>query len=274
MSGKDYKSEKDSGRLEILVAEDNTITQDLLQTILESRGHSVTIARNGKEAVRAWDKGGFDIILMDLQMPEMDGLEAARIIRDREKSSGGRCVILAVTAYALDEYKTRCESAGMDGFITKPIDVKKLLKTLDGISKEGAALKKPPSPASATEKGESRPYDLAIIDDITGGNREETAIFARTFFRVVRERLESMKRALAEKDAQTLHIGAHTVKGMAGQFGAEKMRGIARAIEAAAGAGGVENLDEKLGELTAEFEEVKKIMSEELGAHMDHDALR
>lgn len=258
-------SGEDTNRLEVLVAEDNTITQDLLQTILEGRGHSVTIARNGVEAVHEWEEGAFDVVLMDLQMPEMDGLEAARIIRDKEKSSGGHCVILAVTAYALDEYETRCESVGMDGFITKPIDMAALVKKLEEISKSGAAIKTaPPGATGGADKAADKPYDLAIIDDITSGDRRETAIFARTFFRVVRERLESMEKALAERDAQALHIGAHTVKGMAGQFGAERMRGIARGIEAAAGAGGVENLGEKLDELAAEFEKVEKTMSEEL----------
>jgi two-component system sensor histidine kinase/response regulator len=110
-----------NNRLHILLAEDNSANQLLAVRLLEKRGHTVTVAGNGKEALAALEKQSFDLVLMDDQMPEMDGLEAAAAIRDKEKHSGSHLPVVAMTAHAMVGDRERCLAAGMDEYITKPI---------------------------------------------------------------------------------------------------------------------------------------------------------
>jgi signal transduction histidine kinase/DNA-binding response OmpR family regulator len=107
-------------RLSILLAEDNPMNQKLATRLLEKRGHCITTVTNGREAVEALNLNVFDVVLMDVQMPEMDGWKATQAIRRREQDTGGHIPILAVTAHAMKDYQDRCYQAGMDGFLTKP----------------------------------------------------------------------------------------------------------------------------------------------------------
>ena len=115
------EGEVKSGPLRILVAEDNPVNQRLVMRLLEKRGHHATLATNGREAVEAAAQGDYDLVLMDLQMPEMGGLEATAAIREQEAASGKRHPILALTAHAMKGDEERCRVAGMDGYLTKPL---------------------------------------------------------------------------------------------------------------------------------------------------------
>ena len=130
---------KDEGtRLEalrILVAEDNPVNQRLIVRLLEKRGHRVVLAANGQEALAALDVEPFDIVFMDVQMPEMDGYEATAAIRTREKSTGAHQTIVALTAHAMKGDREKCLNAGMDGYLTKPIRPQELDEVL---SRHGA----------------------------------------------------------------------------------------------------------------------------------------
>jgi len=121
--------------LKVLLAEDNPINQKLAVRILEKQGWKVTVANNGREAVEWVRKNGFDFVLMDIQMPEMDGLEATKEIREREKTTGKHIPIVALTAHAFREDEEKCLSAGMDGYVTKPIKIQELFKTIEDILK-------------------------------------------------------------------------------------------------------------------------------------------
>jgi CheY-like chemotaxis protein len=116
--------------LSILVAEDNSINQRLIRHLLEARGHRVTIAEDGAAALEAWRAGRFDLILMDVQMPQMDGIEATRHIRSRERSSGSHVPIIALTANAMKGDRDKCLDAGMDGYLSKPIRTEDLDRIL------------------------------------------------------------------------------------------------------------------------------------------------
>jgi CheY-like chemotaxis protein len=107
--------------LSILLAEDNVVNQRLTVRLLERQGHQVTVAGNGKQALEALDREKFDLILMDVQMPELDGLAATRIVRERERANGTRTPILAMTAYAMVGDREKCMQAGMDAYVSKPI---------------------------------------------------------------------------------------------------------------------------------------------------------
>jgi CheY-like chemotaxis protein len=117
--------------LSILLAEDNPVNQRLVARMLEKRGHAVEIASNGREAVERSGRGKFDVILMDVQMPELDGFDATRAIRAREKRLGVRTPVIALTAHALNDDRERCLSAGMDEFVSKPIEAPELFAALE-----------------------------------------------------------------------------------------------------------------------------------------------
>jgi PAS domain S-box-containing protein len=117
--------------LRVLVAEDNAVNQRLVARLLEKRGHRVTVTANGREAVEALAKHNFDLVLMDVQMPEMDGFEAAAVIREREKHNGTHMPIIALTAHAMKGDRERCLANGMDDYLTKPIRPLELDKILE-----------------------------------------------------------------------------------------------------------------------------------------------
>jgi len=123
--------ENSAAALHILVAEDNAINQKLAMAMLGKMGHRATLAANGIEAVSLSQQGGFDLILMDVQMPEMDGLEATRKIREREQISGARTPIVAMTANAMSGDRESCIASGMDGYVAKPVTRQALARAIE-----------------------------------------------------------------------------------------------------------------------------------------------
>lgn len=123
-------------KLRILLAEDDRTNQLVAARLLEKRGHTVVIAATGREALALLvepDSGGFDLILMDVEMPDMGGFEATAIIREQEKSSGAHLPIIAMTAHGMKGDEARCLAAGMDTYLSKPIDVERLAATIDSV---------------------------------------------------------------------------------------------------------------------------------------------
>jgi CheY-like chemotaxis protein len=114
----------------VLLVEDNAVNRTLAKRLLEKRGFSVSVAVDGKQAIAAVENGEFDVILMDIQMPEMDGFEATAEIRKRQSHNGRRTPIIALTAHALKEDRDRCLSAGMDAYVTKPIRPAELFRAM------------------------------------------------------------------------------------------------------------------------------------------------
>jgi CheY-like chemotaxis protein len=121
-------------KLNILIAEDNAIGQLMLARLLEKEGHRVTIVSDGGAVMEALSTSGFELILMDIQMPELDGLQVTRKVRAMEKESGRHVPIVAMTAHATEADKQRCREAGMDDFVSKPIDVRDLLQVVAQVS--------------------------------------------------------------------------------------------------------------------------------------------
>jgi two-component system sensor histidine kinase/response regulator len=124
------RSQRNKG-LKILLAEDNIVNQRLAVRLLQKMEHKVAVAQSGVEALAKLAEEDFDLILMDVQMPEMDGLTAASIIREKERQSGRHMPIIAMTAHALKGDRERCLASGMDGYISKPINTDELMKTID-----------------------------------------------------------------------------------------------------------------------------------------------
>jgi CheY-like chemotaxis protein len=124
----------------ILLAEDNVVNEKVARAVLEKAGHKVEVARDGRQAVELMAAGPFDVVLMDVQMPEMDGFEATAAIREMEKHTGGHTPVIAMTAHAMGGYKERCLEAGMDGYLTKPIRRELLLQALAQFQGEPGAI--------------------------------------------------------------------------------------------------------------------------------------
>lgn len=122
---------EERNRSRVLLAEDNAVNQTLARRLLEKRGYIVSVACDGREALAALDNEHFDVVLMDVQMPEMDGFEATAAIRDRERSTGRHTPIIAMTAHALKGDEERCLAAGMDAYISKPIRSHELFATIE-----------------------------------------------------------------------------------------------------------------------------------------------
>jgi CheY-like chemotaxis protein len=135
-------------RLRVLLAEDNSVNQRLISRLLEKRGHEVDVVGNGMEALRALEMKSYDLVLMDMQMPELDGLETTARIRLNERAGEKHQLVVALTANAMREDQERCRAAGMDAFLTKPIQFDKLDEVLERCACEMAA----------SAKAESSPY--------------------------------------------------------------------------------------------------------------------
>ena len=117
----------------VLLAEDCLVNQEVAVGLLELLGHSVRVVNNGREAVEAARQQNFDVVLMDVEMPELDGLEATRLIRDMEIDTGRRTPIVAMTAHAVTGFQQKCLEAGMDDYISKPIDPQKLSRIMESV---------------------------------------------------------------------------------------------------------------------------------------------
>jgi signal transduction histidine kinase/ActR/RegA family two-component response regulator len=142
----DRAVQKEKRQLRILLAEDNAINQKIACHVLEKRGHHVTVAADGRQALSALDQAHFDVVLMDVQMPEMDGFETTGAIRARERGTGVHLPIIAMTAHAMKGDRERCIAAGMDSYISKPLEINELIELLEnfsvGASQEASGISK------------------------------------------------------------------------------------------------------------------------------------
>jgi PAS domain S-box-containing protein len=202
-------------KLRILLAEDNPVNQTLVVRLLGKAGHTVVVAGDGKKALATLAEGGpgaFDLVLMDVQMPEMDGFDAAATIRKKEVGTGTHLPIIAMTAYAMKGDRERCLAAGMDGYLSKPIDREELIDAVERQSYE--------SPAPEKEKP-ARPQpdlDKAAVLARLDGDEELLAELAGLFIQESPKLLSAVQQALERDDAQGLERAAHALKGSVSNF--------------------------------------------------------
>ena len=211
--------------LRILLAEDNLVNQKLARRLLEKRNHSVTIASNGKQALAALAKDRFDLVLMDMQMPEMDGFEATAILREQEKSSGNHQPVVAMTALAMSGDKERCIEAGMDGYLSKPIRPQELDELLDiylALKDQGA---KPDQPAAES------PIDVSQLMDRLDGDRVLLAELVDLSREDFPGNLSAAQLAIHSEDTDSLRLAGHTLKGALSNLSAIKASALAAELE-------------------------------------------
>ncbi len=217
----------------ILVVEDSPLNQMLVTAILAQAGHRADTANNGLEAVMAAQAGGYDLILMDLSMPEMDGLTATRLLRDLP-GPAGRVPVVAMTADTDEADRVRCQDAGMNDHVAKPVDRVLLLETVEkwlraSTSQEASAGFGPCAPAAAAAAGEvlDREVLAQLAQDL------DAELLADVLRQFVEETRERVARIAGETDCAVLTREAHTLKSTAGTFGARALCSAARALEMA-----------------------------------------
>ncbi|GJM23874.1 MAG: hypothetical protein DHS20C16_02890 [Phycisphaerae bacterium] len=218
----------------LLVVEDNAVNQRVVSSLLDRLGYAVSIACNGLEALHALEQDAFDLVLMDVQMPTMDGLEATSRIRLQEKYSD--LPVIALTAHAALSDRDRCIRAGMDDYITKPInknDLKAMVEKwlpAEGRNKGSDSISEP-SESEGAAAVKSDPIHIERALDQLGGDEELLHDVLRTFIETVPELLETIRTASAQSDATRLRVAAHSLKGAASNICADATQAVANQIE-------------------------------------------
>jgi two-component system, sensor histidine kinase and response regulator len=232
--------------LRILVAEDNEFNQELVVSLLKKRGHAVVLAGNGKEALAAWQRQPFDLILMDVQMPEMDGFDTAGAIRAEEKVTSTHIPIIALTAHAMKGDRERCLAAGMDAYASKPIRAAQLFEVIASLlSSDVTGAKGTPGP----ECPPAAVYDLDIALAVVAGDRELLPQMAQSFLSHSPKLLGEIRESVLRWDGPALERAAHKLKGSVGSFGAQRAYQAALRLEELGGAGDVTGSQQAYPEL-------------------------
>ncbi|MEZ4524643.1 MAG: PAS domain S-box protein [Desulfobacterales bacterium] len=262
-------SKKFKGNIRILLAEDNPGNQKVAQAILRQFGLSVDTACNGHEAVEALRNGFYDAVLMDVQMPETDGLTAARIIRD--PCSGvidPHIPIIAMTANATGEDRENCLAAGMDDYLSKPVDPEELFSVLVkylnnaeicDTDAAGARKEIQPTPVPASE---SQIFDRTEFFNRVGGNRDLFSELLKEIPHYVSEEIGKLKTAVHSRDSAAVRMHAHSLKGLCANSSAQRLRDIARSIETAVREGHMEQMDSLVRKLDQEFALLEDLLSD------------
>ena len=217
-------------KLRVLVAEDNLVNRKLVTRLLEKRGHEVHGVEDGRAAVEAIESGGhgrFDAVLMDLQMPEMSGLEATQAIREHETISGGHVPIVALTAHAMAGDRERCLAAGMDAYLSKPIDVNQMILTVEGF--DDGAVQKPTGAAETPSGGVLFDEEAALA--YAGGDRGLLEEVIGLFRSDCPSSVDRIERAVRRRDGEALRAAAHALKGSIATVGSKAGRDAAARLE-------------------------------------------
>jgi PAS domain S-box-containing protein len=266
--------------LRVLLAEDNPFNQRVGVLTLEGAGHTVRVAGNGREAVAAWQQEAFDVVLMDVQMPEMDGFEATAAIRAAERATGRHTPVIAVTAHAMKGDRERCLAAGMDGYVAKPIRPEELWRTIAeclGRKDEGGRMKdegrqEPTSGSSFILHPSSfqpEALDRRALLGSVGGDAELLAEVVTVFRADSARLLEEIGAALERDDARALERAAHTLKGSVRFFGAAAAAEAALGLERMGRSGDLAGGREALARLTAESERLLAALPEGKGGGLE-----
>jgi signal transduction histidine kinase/FixJ family two-component response regulator/HPt (histidine-containing phosphotransfer) domain-containing protein len=244
-------------RLRILLAEDNKVNQQLAISILHKQGHSVEVVANGKEALAALDARTFDLVLMDVQMPQMDGFEATAAIRAREKGTGRHTPIIAMTAYALKGDRERCLEAGMDGYVPKPARSLQLLRAIESAV---PAVTEPSSQPNVDVPTDANALWKEALAEV-GGDMDLLARLAGLFLEAYPEELTAMRTAIDKGDACALQDAAHTLKSELCTFAARAAHNAALSLERMARQGDLGAAPATFSTLLEEVERIRPALT-------------
>ena len=250
--------------MRILLAEDNPVNQKLAVILLTKAGYSVDVVDNGVRAVDAVLKQKYNVVLMDVQMPELDGLEATRQIRKQE-TPGRHVPIIAVTAHAMQGDRERCLEAGMDDYISKPLQRQELLAALERWIKaeaEELVLEQPAAPDRANSDGDDAVIDLESALPRFSGDKAFLLELLSEFIRQVESGGKQMRQAAGSGDAEALFQLAHSLKGAAGAFSAKRLMERTLELEQRARAGDLSGVEVLIARMEAEAPLLKEFLAE------------
>jgi Signal transduction histidine kinase len=255
----------------ILVAEDNEVNQMLATRVLEKRGYQVVIAVNGKQALAAYEREAFDLILMDVQMPEMNGLEATTIIRRREEGTTEHMPIIAMTARAMKGDREECFAAGVDAYISKPVQFDELFAAMQRLL---------PNAEETTETGiadlNHRAFDAPSLSEHLiidapellanmDGDLEFLRSVVQVFLDSYPNHLSEVEKGIRQQDSERIQEAAHTLKGALGGLQAKAAYEAALVLEKFARAGDLAGVRQSLTGLQSEIERLKLALDEIVG---------
>ncbi len=292
--------ERDKRRVRILLAEDNAINQKVALKTLERLGYRAEVVSNGRQAVEALARRHYDLVLMDVQMPEMDGTEASRRIRDPHSAVLDHKVpIVALTAHAMKEDRETCLAAGMNDYLSKPIRPDALAAALahwtapravpePSVGRRARAVAAepfaaiaaaetaavppaaspavPPAAAAVTAPAGEPVFDERVLIGLLGSDREAVAEIMSEFLKDAPRQVEALHQALAGEDTQLARRHAHTLKGSSANVGAEALRSVATRLETAAAADDLRAARALEGEVDMQLARLCEVLREREGA--------
>jgi len=243
--------------LRVLLAEDGLVNQKVAVSLLEQRGHGVTVANNGQEALVALDGGAFDVVLMDVQMPTMDGFEATARIRQKEAGTGRHIPIIAMTAHAMKGDRERCLAAGMDGYIAKPIRAREFYEIVEGMA-ANVRKSQPPGPQDT---------DQDVIDrdrllEYAGGSAEAMKELVDLFAVECPKLMKAVRETIDRNAASDLQRAAHTLKGSILIFGARRPAEAALRLETMGREGNLTGVEQAWSTLGKEVERLLAMLAD------------
>ncbi len=236
--------------LRVLLADDNAINRELTVRILKKRGHDISVAHNGRLAVEALEEQSFDVVLMDLQMPEMDGFEATAAIRRNEAGTGAQIPIIAMTAHAMKSDRDRCLAMGMNGYISKPIQAQELIEIVESFGGEVG-------PNDSVNDSATPALDWETALGRVGGDEALLLDLAKLFCDECPRMLSAVQQAVERKSAPDLHKAAHSLKGSVATFAAQQAFEAALRLERLGRAGELTDVDEGFVILAQEVERLQ-----------------
>ena len=258
------KGHKAMGPLRLLLAEDNPVNSRLAITLLNKRGHEVVHATNGREALDFLERAGFkgfDAVLMDVQMPEMDGMEATAAIRARERVLGSHLPIIGVTAHAMKGDRERCLEGGMDGYVSKPVRpdllFSELARLVPGAARQGTE----PNPAPAATNGEpTAALDRSALLERVEGDMDLLGDLIELFKEDSVRQLAAIRDAIDKKQPDLLRRAAHSLKGTCGNLGVTEAAATALELEKLAASGDLSRAHESLRSLEQQIQMAGKLL--------------
>jgi signal transduction histidine kinase/CheY-like chemotaxis protein/HPt (histidine-containing phosphotransfer) domain-containing protein len=280
--------------LHVLLAEDNEVNRFVASELLQQMGCRCTMVVTGRQAYDEALRGNYDVVLMDCQMPELDGFEATRLIREAEKTSlpPKRRPIIALTANAIKGDRERCLAAGMDGYVTKPIDPTTLLRAIRAqlpeellakLDSPRAASATPavpvdPSPAPAPTARKaialgdgSEPIDLQSLEHRCRGNRKLAAKALRIFESTLKADVQALVNGIRQEDPKSAAMSAHKIKGSAANVSAEHVRRVAADLEKLAKADNLSLAQASMDQLLSEVKRFEQYLATALGQLVPDD---
>ena len=250
--------------LRVLLAEDTPVNQVLAVRMLEKWGHSVAVVATGRQALQAVEQERFDLVLMDLQMPEMSGLEATAAIREREQATGAHLPIVAMTAHAMKGDRERCLAGGMDGYVAKPVHPADLYDAIEalGLGAPGTSEAAPAPAAKAEERGSEEPVlNEEELWRRVQGDAELLRTIRDLFFEAYPQRIAEIHAALEGGDGRALEYAAHSVKGSVGNFAARRAYAAALRLEEIGRSGDFASASAALARLETEVERLREALA-------------